>query len=218
MSAPLVLHELTGSPNSVKVRIALGHMGLEYERRPVDFESFPGDRSEVVAISRQPRVPVLQHGDAVIPDSAAILRYLSANFPESPSLYSEDYMEQGEIEQWEAWGRAELSPSVGMIFGECMSPEPNLDNCKQASAMIHEITGKLESELEGRTYLVGDRVTAADIALAPVVKLAAMSDHAATTGPISAFFHANFQLGDGRDRTREWMARLMKHDAANPYD
>ena len=55
----LILHELTGSPNNVKVRIALGYKGLEYDRRPLELNDFPGDRSAVVKVSRQPRLPVL---------------------------------------------------------------------------------------------------------------------------------------------------------------
>ena len=32
--ASLILHELTGSPNNVKARIALGYKGLDYDRNP----------------------------------------------------------------------------------------------------------------------------------------------------------------------------------------
>ena len=45
MPADLTLHELTGSPNNVKVRIALGFKGLSYERKPITMDGFPGNRS-----------------------------------------------------------------------------------------------------------------------------------------------------------------------------
>ena len=74
MSAKITLHELTGSPNNVRVRIGLGYKGLEYQRKPLELTGdFPGDRSEVVKLSGQPRLPVLQHGDTIIYDSRAIL-------------------------------------------------------------------------------------------------------------------------------------------------
>ena len=72
MDTDLTLHELTGSPNNVKVRIGLGYKGLKYERKPVALDGFPGNREAVVALSRQPRLPVLQHGKTVIfPESSA---------------------------------------------------------------------------------------------------------------------------------------------------
>ena len=73
MNTNLILHELTGSPNSVKARIALGYKGLKYDRKPVELSDFPGNRDSVVKLSRQPRLPVLQHGQTVIFDSGAIL-------------------------------------------------------------------------------------------------------------------------------------------------
>ena len=103
MSTKVTLYEITGSSNSVKVRIALGYKGLEYDRQVVD----PGDRSSVVSVSRQPRLPVLQHGETVIFDSGAILRYLEANFPETAPIFSEDRATLGEIEEWELLGRSQ---------------------------------------------------------------------------------------------------------------
>jgi glutathione S-transferase len=118
VSTNLTLHELTGSPNNVKARIALGYKGLQYDRKPLDLNDFPGNRESVVKLSRQPRLPVLQHGQTVIFDSGAILRYLEANFPDTPPIFVSDYAAHGEIEQWEVFSRTQIGEPIGMMFGQ----------------------------------------------------------------------------------------------------
>ncbi len=88
MSANLTLHELTGSPNSVKARIALGYKGLKYDCKAVELSDYPGNRDSVVKLSRQPRLPVLQHGQTVIFDSGAILRFTWKRISPTPRRFS----------------------------------------------------------------------------------------------------------------------------------
>ena len=86
MSKPLELYQIGGSPNNVRVRIALGFKGLAYDTwdLPMETGQFPFDRSRLVELSGQPRTPVLKHGEVVIFDSGGILRYLEANFRDTP--------------------------------------------------------------------------------------------------------------------------------------
>jgi len=211
MPADLKLVEITGSPNNVKVRIALGYKGLDYVREPFEFEGFPGDRSELVALSTQPRTPVLKHGETVVFDSGAILRYLDANFPDTSRLFSEDYAEMGEIEEWELWARTDLYSHVGTVFGQIFASPPDAAVLRRACEAMHEATGRIEAALERAPFLLGDAMKAADVVSAPMVNLAMISD-SAETGPILGFFREHFQLGEGRERTREWVRRVMAYD------
>jgi glutathione S-transferase len=212
MSRKLTLHEVSGSPNNIKVRIALGYKGLTYDRIPVDFsEGFPGNRDAVIAASTQARTPVLVDGDRSLFDSGAILRYLDCNFPDTPRLYSDDYARMGEIEEWEMYGKTELGAPLGMMFGQAMSPEPDLAVCKQASGLLNEATGRIETALENSPFVLGDAMSAADVVTAPAVLLSLLPEGEGGS-PIHAFFQAHLHLGDGRDRTREWMKRVMSHD------
>ncbi len=215
MGTDLRLHELTASPNSVKVRIALAYKGLEYDRDVVKLDSFPGDRSSVVSLSRQPRLPVLQHGETVIFDSGAILRYLEANFPDTAPIFTEDHAALGEIEGWEVFARTQLGEAIGMVFGEAVSPEPNTEVVARASQMLDERTVAIEDELTDGGYLVGDHLTAADIACAAVLYLADLPAEAATAeNPVDTFFHQNLTVGEGRPQTIEWLRRVMAYDPA----
>ena len=209
----LQLHELPLSPNNIKVRIALGYKKLPYERHPLQLDQYPGDRSEIVKISGQPLTPVLLHGDRVIFDSGSILRYLEGNFRDTPPLFSHDLKTMRAIEEWEWTARTKLGECVGAIFREALAEEKNLDACRKASALMHEFTGPIEARLAESSFLVGDQLTAADCSAAPGIRYAMLPD-AAATDPVSRFFCENLQLGDGRDRTRAWVQKVLAYDEA----
>ena len=84
MDRKVTLYDLGPSPNNIKVRLALAYTKIPYEKIPVD----PQDREPLVKVSGQPLAPVMLHGETVVYDSYAILRYLDANFPKTPRLYS----------------------------------------------------------------------------------------------------------------------------------
>ncbi len=212
MSNRLTLHELTASPNNVKARIALGYKGLEYERVPLELNEFPGDRSPVVQLSRQPRLPVLQDGQTVLFGSDAILRYLEANFPEAPPIFTDDYQAFAEIEQWEIFARTQLGEPMGMLFGQAFAPETDSEVIAKANRLINNRTGALEDKLSTGEFLVGDHLTAADIACASLLHLADLTEESARSHPVTGFFHAHVKLGEGREKTRAWVRRVMAYD------
>jgi len=211
MSKKLKLYELPPSPNNMKVRIALGYKKLDYERLPLQFDDYPGDRSEIVKVSRQPLTPVLAHGDTVIFDSGAILRYLEANFPEAPTIFSGDIDTMRKIEEWEWMARTQLAKSISIIFMQAMSPDRDEDACRKASALMHELTGPIEGQLAQTPFLTGDHLTAADISAVPLIYYSMLPEGAASH-PISRFMHENFELGADRDRTRSWVMKVLQND------
>lgn len=208
----IILYELTGSPNNVKIRLALDVKGLEYDRIPIDFDEYPGDRTLPVGVSGQPLLPVLKHGKTVIYDSRGILRYLDANFPDTHSLFSSEYQGMKLIEEWEAYSMNQIGPAIGMMFGQVMSGEPDPAACAEASRMLNMATARIETALEKGNYLMGDSIKAPDVICAPAVFLATLPAAADASGPIHAAFRKNLILGEGRERTRDWVHRVIRHD------
>jgi glutathione S-transferase len=213
MSSTLILHEMTISPNSVKARIGLGYKGLEYDRKPLNLNAFPGNRELITDLSQQPRLPVLEDGQTIIFDSSAILRYLEANYPGTPPIFSEDHATFGEIEQWEMFARTQIGEPIGMLFGQAFSPEPDPEIAGRANLLFNERIGALEEELSSGEFLVGDHLTAADIACAAPLYLADLTEENAQSHPVAGFFHAHLKFGDGREKTRAWMQRVLAYDA-----
>jgi glutathione S-transferase len=204
----IVLFDLAASPNNMKARIALNFKGLPFKKIPVD----PMDRSPIVEASGQPLTPVMLHGDTVVYDSRAILRYLDTNFRDTPPLFSSDKETMSEIERLEKYARNALSQGVGIVFAQALSGNPDLDACGNASDMLHEASAMLEERLQGSDWLVDDRLTAADVTAAPIVFLGMLPPEIGRTGPIAQFFVDNFELGEGRERTRTWAMRVMAYD------
>ncbi len=99
------------------------------------------------------------------------------------------------------------------MFGEAFSPEPDADVIARANQMLNERTATIEDRLGHGDYLVGDNLTAADIACAAPLYLADLPAEAATEdNPMDTFFHKNLILGEGRPQTTEWVRRVMAYD------
>jgi len=208
MAEAIRLYHLGASPNCMKARIALAYKGLAYESIVVD----PKDRSEVVKVSGQPLTPVLVHGDRVLFDSSAILRYLDANFRATKPLFSSDYETMVAIERFERLGRNELSEPIGIAFRQLMSGTPVLAELARASALLNEHTGQLEARLREGDWLVGNAMTAADVIVATAVHYGVEPQHDVSGNPMLKFFADNLKLGAGRDKTRAWVRRVMAWD------
>lgn len=209
----VTLYDLWPSTSNMKVRIALNYKGISFRKIPVEMGDY--ERKELTELSGQPLTPVLQHGDSVVFDSAAIIRYLEANFPETPKLFSKDRARMQEIEALEKWARYDLVQPFYAVFSELMKGSqggtPDLAACERASAQIHEMTADIESRLQDKPFLLGDAMTAADATAAPQVFYSMVPDALVAKMPMLSFFKENLQLGEGRERTRDWCMRVMQY-------
>ena len=207
--APLVLYNLQPSPNSKKVRLALGFKGIAHETVQAD----PMDRTAVVKVSGQPLTPVITHGDTVIFDSSAILRYLEANVKREPRLFSADYETMQAIERWEAFARTELAPPVGALFGQFFAQGVDKGVVAAANASFNDAARRLEKGLSSDGWLVGSTPTAADITCASWFGLSLLSPEQASVHPICGFFSENLHLDTEFQKIRGWYRSIDKYDA-----
>ena len=210
MSHSVRMYDLGPSPNSKKVRLALGLKGIDHELVSVN----PMDRESVVTVSGQPLTPVLKHGDTVIFDSGAILRYLEANVKREPRLFSSDYDEMKAIENWESWSKAQLGPNVGQLFGQYFAPTKDPDVIRKAREAFNASAKHLESSLTSDGYLVNAHPTAGDLTAAAYVSLGLLSPSAAAKHPILQFFHENLTIDPERRALRTWFQDIDRHDRA----
>lgn len=194
MTAELILHGLQTS-NNMKVRVALGYKEIPYEYRVID----RADRSELVRLSGQYLTPVIVHGDRVLFDSAAILRYLDANFRDRPALFGSSKAEQWEIEDLEFFARTILAGpmmevahrrSSGRKVEDAVATRCGDEFRKAASGLIRK--------LGSREWLVGDRMSAADVTAGAVI-------HRVRTSGL-------FEMPDGIEAIDPWVARVMSYD------
>lgn len=181
--------------NNMKVRVALGYKRIPFEFRTID----PGDRAEIARISGQHLTPVLVHDDRVLFDSAAILRYLDANFCDTPGLFGDSHAEQWEIEDWELFGRTRLAgPMMDIVHRRVQGIE--IDDRLKTSCVtaFKSATDELRARLEGRDWLVGERMSAADITAAAVLFRIRQAEILPT--------------GASEDALMPWVERIMSFD------
>lgn len=88
MTAALTLHTYWRSSAAYRVRIALHLKGLAFDSVPVHLVQGGGEQRLPAFAARNPQrlVPTLQHGDAVLTQSLAIIEYLDETFPGVPLL------------------------------------------------------------------------------------------------------------------------------------
>ena len=153
--------------NNLKVRLALLYKGIEHEFHPID----PADRSKVVEVSGQFLTPVMVHGTTVLFDSGAILRYLDANFPRTPKLFGNDRDEQWAIEDWERFGRGPLAePMMRVVHARVAGHAVDDAMREHAVRDLAAAVRQLAQGLEGRRWLVGEDMSAADITCGAVIE------------------------------------------------
>ena len=165
MKPEVVVHGFETS-NNMKVRVALGFKDIPYEFKAID----PAERTEIVRLSGQHLTPVLVHGDRVLFDSAAILRYLEANFRDRPPLFGSSHDEQWAIEDLELFARATLAGPMMQIVHHRVSGG-TVDDAMQSrcAGAFAEAAATLIERMAGREWLVGDRMSAADVTAAAVM-------------------------------------------------
>jgi glutathione S-transferase len=169
----VVLH---GYQYSVYVRIArlaLAEKGVAYER--VEVNPFaPNMPSDYLAMHPFRRVPVLVHDDFVLYETQAITHYIDETFP-GPRLQPSEPRERARMAQiisvidaYAYW------PMVRQVFshsvfrpriGEPVDPAEiarGLDGSTRA-------LGALEALAAGGAFLVGSRLSLADLHLAPMI-------------------------------------------------
>ena len=207
----LRLLALPPSPNNIKVRAAMGFLGLPYRQELMDRE----DRSALVEASGQPLTPVLMDGDLAIFDSGAILRYLHSTTPGS-SLFPSEADAMRKVDRWEAMARFGVKDSLGamyaMFFGRIPTPEGG--HAAATRALLAHTEG-LEKALADRPYLMGDAPNAVDFTWAGVlaynVGLDTPNMHYA---PFFDTFREHYTVtAEERPMLRDWARRVLRHDS-----
>jgi glutathione S-transferase len=165
MTSDLVIHGYETS-NNIKVRVALGYKEIPYAFNKID----PADRTEILKLSGQRLTPVMVHGDRVLFDSAAILRYLEANFPGRPPLFGSSIEEQWAIEDLEFFARVTLAgPMMEVVHHRRSGGEADDAMQRRAADAWSGAVRHLAGRLGGRAWLVGEAMSAADVTAAAVM-------------------------------------------------
>lgn len=165
--------KIVGFPQSTYVRtarLALEEKGVDYELDP----SIQLGSDALKEIHPFNKIPVLIHGDLVLPETNAIVRYIDETF-EGPALQPADARGRAEMEKWINFVNVYYDPTIirTILMERVLAPrfgrETNEDKIKAAMPDAEYQIGVMERELAGRDYLAGDTVSLADFFMLPPI-------------------------------------------------
>ena len=153
-----------GPTRSLRALWGLRELGVEFEFEPVNLMAGENRSPEFLALNPAGKLPVLVDGDSVITESAAIVLYLADKYPEKGLLPS-DLQERGQVYRWVLFAMTELEQPLWRITKHTfLLPEDKRlpQDVVLASEDFTTMSRVLERHMEGRQFIVGDRITVAD--------------------------------------------------------
>ena len=203
----MILYGSSMSPYVRKVLAYAGEKGIELDSQPLGI----GDRSpDFRAASPFGKMPALSDGDFRLADSSAIIHYLEAKHPE-PELIPADPQLRGKCIWYEEFADTILSGCGSkMFFNRIVAPVflKRDGDLAAADAAEREELPKVLDYIEsvapdGDGYLVGDRLTLADIAVA---------------GPFANLRHLKLELDEDRwPKTVAFTRRILARPSFEPW-
>jgi glutathione S-transferase len=197
MSDGLVLYigEKNVSSWSMRAWVAMHQKELRFEERTIELVG-DKDRSRRRAVSPTGKVPVLHHGDLVIPDSLAIIEYLEEAFPapKHPPLWPPERAARSSA-RWlaAAMHSGFMKLREGMSFNLCFlpkPPQPTEEALAEAAEMLALFEGALKRKGASGAFLFGS-FGAVDAMFAPaVVRLKSFKVPASQTPRAAAYLDA----------------------------
>jgi glutathione S-transferase len=165
--------KIWGRPNSVNVQKAMwaiGELGLEHEHVLAGGEYGGNDEDWYLAMNPNGRVPCIQDGDLTLYESNAIVGYLAEKYG-AGGLWPDTIEDRALANLWMDWQQTTLGPTLGPPFWQLIrTPAAERDDVaiEEGGAACALLYQQLDGCLAGKSYLVGERFTMADIPLGAV--------------------------------------------------
>ena len=143
---------------SLADHIALQWTGAPFEAQVVSREQ--RRQPDFLALNPDGAVPVLQNGDWVLTQNAAILNYIADKFPEAKLGGDGSPESRAEVNRWLAFVNSDLHPAFKPIFGSTSYLgdqafiEKSQDNARKQLRGMFE---RIDAQLDGKDWLTGSR-------------------------------------------------------------
>jgi len=157
---------------AARPRWMLEEIGAPYELVRLQLSKGEHKKPEYLKVHPHGAVPAFVDGDLAMFESAAICAYLADKFPDKRLAPPVASAERGHYYQWLVYSMATMEPPVLKIFlNTRMLPEE-----KRSAAAVEEgrtqwagVARVVEQALEGKSFLVADQFTAADVMVGSIL-------------------------------------------------
>ena len=159
------------TPNGVKVSIALEETGLAYEPHMIDIGKNESWTPEFLSLNPNGKIPAIidPNGPGGEPlglfESGAILQYLAEK---TGQLLPSDPARRYQTLQWVHFQMGNVGPMFGQVGYFFKFAGSEIEDKRPLERYVNEsqrLLGVLETRLTGRTWIMDDDYTIADIAL-----------------------------------------------------
>jgi glutathione S-transferase len=160
----VLLYDNPVSGNCHKVRLILGLLGVEHERRQVSVVDRSGREELLGGLSPGLTVPTVVLGDGrALAESNAILWY----FADGTEYVPDDPYERAQVLQWMFFEQYKHEPAIAVVrfwvaYADDPPPVAKIEARRPAG---YAALAAMERHLDDHDYFVADRLTIADIAL-----------------------------------------------------
>lgn len=196
------------TPNGVKASVALEELALPYEAHLVSFGSDDQLTPEFMSLNPNNKIPAILDPDGPggkplgLFESGAILIYLAEK---TGKLIPKDPVQRIECIQWLMFQMGGVGPMFGQLGHFYKFAADKIKDPYPTDRYLNEtkrLLGVLDGRLAGRSYIMGDEYTIADIATFPWVRT------------LTNTYDAGEALGlDGFQNVIEWRDRCLARPA-----
>jgi glutathione S-transferase len=153
---------------SIRVRWTLQELEVPFEAQTVNLVKGEHRSPGFLAINPAGKLPVLVDGGLTLTESISIVLYLAEKYPEK-GLLPDGLMGRAELNRWLLFTTTELEQPLWRIARHtALYPAPRRLAGEVALARedFTAMAQVAEAHMEGREFVVGDRVTVGDFVLA----------------------------------------------------
>jgi glutathione S-transferase len=162
-SAEYALYCFAQSGNAYKCALTLQLAGADWAPRFVDYFQDETRGREFRDINIMGEAPVLEHRGLRLSQSGVILDYLTESLGRFGAA---DAVERREIWRWLLWDNHKLTSFTATLrFMRTFAANPDPAVLAYLRGRAETAWGVLDAQLGGRRYVVGDRLTIADLSL-----------------------------------------------------
>ncbi|KAI1822648.1 glutathione transferase [Xylaria intraflava] len=165
---PITLWLFPEGPNPLKVLYVLEELSIPYEIKAIKGREVK--QAPLIRLNPNGRVPVIEdpNHNLVLWESGAILAYLVEKYDTDNSLTYTEGNEKYLVQQWLHFQTSGQGPYFGQAsWFMRLHPEKVPSAIERYVNEINRVLGVLESHLKDREWLVGDKMTYADMAFVP---------------------------------------------------
>eukprot|EP00300_Choanocystis_sp_HF-7_P033165 c4545_g1_i1.p1 GENE.c4545_g1_i1~~c4545_g1_i1.p1 ORF type:complete len:465 (-),score=62.67 c4545_g1_i1:101-1495(-) len=162
----LTLYSYPGNPRAFKALIAAQYAGVKIDVPAFKMGVDNKTKEFLSEVNPLGKVPALKTADGSIFESNAIARYV-ARLGTKSGLYGTTPLEGGQVDQWIDFATNEIElPANAWTYPILGAISENKQLTQKAQEDVSKVMSILDKHLLYKTFLVGERVTLADIVVA----------------------------------------------------